>query len=331
MQAQQPAAAGADASGSTRPAPAFDEARARELQQAVDRNKTDADGRVALANLYFDAERYSDAAKWYEQALVLRPRDVNVSTDLGVSYYYLNQPDRALKQFDYSLSVDPTHTKTILNLGIVRAFGSVFRVHGRAKIGRLFTTDFRELPPTMRWFAGGDRSVRGFGFNELSPTEQAFDKTTGAPVLDEQGNPVFIKTGGRHLLVGSVEVVRDLPRNFGIAFFVDGGNAINKLGDRLEYAAGIGFRWRLPVVTVGIDHDTGEIVYGPDLDSHGVMDDPTAVLDKAAEAVSAAINERASGRSDLGELQKTIRQETGRVIRAETARRPVIVPVVMEL
>jgi ribonuclease J len=85
------------------------------------------------------------------------------------------------------------------------------------------------------------------------------------------------------------------------------------------------------VVTVGIDHDTGEIVYGPDLDSHGVMDDPTAVLDKAAEAVSAAIDERASGRSDLGELQKTIRQETGRVIRAETARRPVIVPVVMEL
>ncbi len=85
------------------------------------------------------------------------------------------------------------------------------------------------------------------------------------------------------------------------------------------------------VVTVGIDHDTGEIVYGPDLDSHGVMDDPSAVLAKAADAVTAAINERASGRSDLGELQKTIRQETGRVIRAETARRPVVVPVVMEL
>jgi ribonuclease J len=85
------------------------------------------------------------------------------------------------------------------------------------------------------------------------------------------------------------------------------------------------------VVTVGIDHDTGEIVYGPDMDSHGVMDDPSAVLAKAADAVTSAINERASGRSDLGELQKTIRQETGRVIRAETARRPVIVPVVMEL
>jgi ribonuclease J len=85
------------------------------------------------------------------------------------------------------------------------------------------------------------------------------------------------------------------------------------------------------VITVGIDHDTGEMVYGPDMDSHGMMDDPSAVLAKTAEAVSAAIGEHATGRSDIGELQKTIRQAAGRVIRAETARRPVIVPVVMEL
>jgi ribonuclease J len=85
------------------------------------------------------------------------------------------------------------------------------------------------------------------------------------------------------------------------------------------------------VVTVGIDHDTGEILYGPDLDSHGVMDDPTAVLAKVADAVREAIGSHASGRSDISELQKTIRQATGRVIRAETSRRPVIVPVVMEL
>ena len=85
------------------------------------------------------------------------------------------------------------------------------------------------------------------------------------------------------------------------------------------------------VVTVGIDHDTGEILYGPDLDSHGLMDDPTTVLAKAADAVRESIGSHASGRSDIGELQKTIRQAAGRVVRAETARRPVIVPVVMEL
>jgi ribonuclease J len=85
------------------------------------------------------------------------------------------------------------------------------------------------------------------------------------------------------------------------------------------------------VVTVGIDHDTGEIVYGPDLDSHGVMDDPSTVLQKAADAVRAAIEGHSGGRTDHSELQKTVRQETGRVIRAETSRKPVIVPVIMEL
>jgi len=57
------------------------------------------------------------------QALQLTPNDVNVSTDLGVCYYYSNQPDKALEQFDRSLKIDPKHAKTLLNLGIVRAFG----------------------------------------------------------------------------------------------------------------------------------------------------------------------------------------------------------------
>ena len=47
----------------------------------------------------------------------------DVSTDLGVSYYYMNQPDKALAQFDKSLRIDPKHVKTLLNVGIVRAFG----------------------------------------------------------------------------------------------------------------------------------------------------------------------------------------------------------------
>ncbi len=106
----------------------------------------------------------------------------------------------------------------------------------RAELGTSFVADFSELPGSQRFFAGGDQSVRGFGLNELSPVDAAGEKT-----------------GGRHLLVGSVEIVRDLPRNLGIAVFYDAGNAVNKLGDPLEYAAGIGLRWRLPIVTVGID------------------------------------------------------------------------------
>jgi tetratricopeptide (TPR) repeat protein len=53
----------------------------------------------------------------------LDPRNADASTDLGVSYYYSNRPDQALAQFEKSLAIDPAHTKTLLNKGIVLAFG----------------------------------------------------------------------------------------------------------------------------------------------------------------------------------------------------------------
>jgi len=117
-----PAAATAP-SGSGQAAPAFDEARAAQLKASADRNPSDAEIRVQLGNIYFDAERYDDASQWYEQALKIDPKNVNASTDLGIAYYYANQPDRALAQFDRSLAIDPKHSKTLLNIGIVRAFG----------------------------------------------------------------------------------------------------------------------------------------------------------------------------------------------------------------
>jgi cytochrome c-type biogenesis protein CcmH/NrfG len=100
-----------------------DQARVKALESVAAQNAKDPQPRVQLANMYFDAEQFPDAIKWYEQAIALNPKDANVSTDLGVAYYYTNQPDRALRQFDHSLSVDPKHIKTLLNVGIVRAFG----------------------------------------------------------------------------------------------------------------------------------------------------------------------------------------------------------------
>ena len=104
-------------------APPLDESRAATLRATAERNPADADTRVQLGNLYFDAERFDEAARWYEDALKVEPRNVDASTDLGISYYYMNQPDRALAQFDKSLTIDPQHSKTLLNVGIVRAFG----------------------------------------------------------------------------------------------------------------------------------------------------------------------------------------------------------------
>jgi tetratricopeptide (TPR) repeat protein len=101
----------------------LDEAQVTALKNVAEREKSNAEPRVQLGNLYFDAERYDDAITWYAAALALKPNDVNVSTDLGVCYYYTNQPDKALAQFDRSLKLDANHAKTLLNLGIVRAFG----------------------------------------------------------------------------------------------------------------------------------------------------------------------------------------------------------------
>jgi tetratricopeptide (TPR) repeat protein len=117
-----PAATAASA-GQTQTAARFDDTRAAALKAAIEKDRTDVNARVELGNLYFDAERFSDAATWYQAALAVDPKHVNASTDLGIAYYYMNQADRALEQFNRSLSIDPKHTKTLLNIGIVRAFG----------------------------------------------------------------------------------------------------------------------------------------------------------------------------------------------------------------
>jgi cytochrome c-type biogenesis protein CcmH/NrfG len=120
--AAAPAAQQAPAQRQPTAAP-LDESRVASLRESAGRNPRDARVRIELGNVYFDAERFEDAAQWYEQALQIEPRNVNASTDLGISYYYMNQPDRALSQFQRSLEIDPSHTKTLLNVGIVRAYG----------------------------------------------------------------------------------------------------------------------------------------------------------------------------------------------------------------
>lgn len=86
------------------------------------------------------------------------------------------------------------------------------------------------------------------------------------------------------------------------------------------------------VVTLAVNHETGEIVYGPDLDSHGVMGQPDGVLEKAGEAVRSAVQERSgAGTFDLSAVQQTVKQAAQRVLSAELSRKPVIIPVVLEL
>ena len=100
-----------------------DEARVRELVAQANQRPKDAAIRAQIGNVYFDAERYPESIKWYEESLAIDPKNADVSTDLGVGYYYTNQTDRALAQFARSLEMNPKHTKTMLNIGMVKAFG----------------------------------------------------------------------------------------------------------------------------------------------------------------------------------------------------------------
>jgi len=120
---QQQSAAPAAGQPAARQAPALDQARVDQLTATVNSDPKNTTALVQLANVYFDAERFTDAIGWYEKALALDPKNADVSTDLGVSYYYTNRTDEALKRFEESLKIDPKHTKTLLNKGIVLAFG----------------------------------------------------------------------------------------------------------------------------------------------------------------------------------------------------------------
>ncbi|MFT3906501.1 MAG: BamA/TamA family outer membrane protein [Steroidobacteraceae bacterium] len=110
----------------------------------------------------------------------------------------------------------------------------------RNELGATAVNSVDNLSGTYRFFAGGDRSVRGFGYDTLSPTEIS---STGS----------VERIGGRDLFTGTVEFERDLPRLWGVAAFTDYGNAFNYFGDPLALSVGVGVRWRLPVVTFGLD------------------------------------------------------------------------------
>jgi tetratricopeptide (TPR) repeat protein len=119
-----PAPSAQSSSGSgTPPAAVVNEDQVKAFKAIAEREPSNVTPLVQLGNLYFDAERYDDASQWYLKALKLAPNDVDVNTDLGICYYSMNEPDKALEQFAKSLAIDPKHTKTLLNVGVVRAFG----------------------------------------------------------------------------------------------------------------------------------------------------------------------------------------------------------------
>lgn len=141
-----------------------------------------------------------------------------------------------LKQGLSALGSDANFTQLLVHARYIRGFGERNRVLLRGQLGRTFSGDFLRLPSSLRFFAGGDRSVRGYGYQEISP-------------LGLGGNPI----GGRSLAVLNLEYERLFTDTWGAAVFADAGSAFNDGGVDLRRGAGLGLRWRSPVGQVSLD------------------------------------------------------------------------------
>ncbi len=144
------------------------------------------------------------------------------------------------------------------NAKFVRRFMNYGRVLARGDVGYSDVLNFAELPPSVRFFAGGDFSVRGYEYNSLGPREN--------------GKVI----GGTHLLVGSLEYEQILTESWSLAMFYDAGNAMNNFTDPVAHGAGVGIRYRSPIglirfdVAKPLDQKFGDARYihisiGPDL------------------------------------------------------------------
>ena len=98
---------------------ALDEARVQALTTIIKSDPKNAGAAVQLGTTYFEAQRFEEAIKWYEEGLRLDPKNADASTQLGMSYFITKGPDPALEQFEHSLQISPNHPRTLLNKGIV--------------------------------------------------------------------------------------------------------------------------------------------------------------------------------------------------------------------
>ncbi|HEV2114850.1 MAG TPA: tetratricopeptide repeat protein [Terriglobales bacterium] len=98
---------------------------AQPLLSSLKQNPRDFETLVKLGNLYYDSKLYPDAIKYYEQAVKVRPENSDVRTDLGTSYWYTGNADRAIAEFNRALKDNPTHPGTLFNMGVVKWQGKM--------------------------------------------------------------------------------------------------------------------------------------------------------------------------------------------------------------
>ncbi len=146
-------------------------------------------------------------------------------------------------RFSASLKGGNTEFLSSTNFLQARANGKIiltpwpeWRLLGRAAIGAIMMESINELPPSLRFYAGGDQSVRGYGYKELGP------KNTSGKVI-----------GGQYLTEASIELERKMSDTWSAAAFYDLGNAYDDIDADFQAGAGIGVRMNLPFGQVRLD------------------------------------------------------------------------------
>ena len=132
---------------------------------------------------------------------------------------------------------DATFLQGSLSAKAILSFFEQWRAIGRFHLGATLIDSLSDLPPSLRYYAGGDQSVRGYAYKSIGPTDAA-------------GNVV----GAKHLVVYSLELERTLFANWSAALFFDSGDAPDELIDlSMKNGIGVGIRWNAPFGQVRLD------------------------------------------------------------------------------
>lgn len=122
-----------------------------------------------------------------------------------------------------------------------KGLGARSRLIVRGEVGATFTDALVEIPPTLRFYAGGDRSVRGYEWREIGP------RIAAIPGREDYA------LGAKNVVAAGVEFEQYLNDTWGFAAFVDGGSAFDDRLDRLRKGVGLGLRWKSPVGPLRVD------------------------------------------------------------------------------
>lgn len=94
-----------------------------DLKSRLEKNPGDVDIIMRLADVYFDAKQFNEAADYYKKALVLRPDDAEIYNNLGLSIHYLGNSAEGLRYVNEGMGRNPYHQRILLTKGFILAYG----------------------------------------------------------------------------------------------------------------------------------------------------------------------------------------------------------------